>query len=176
MLFIGLFIIISSRKPINTIASFEACVKSGNSVVDLNPRACRTKDGRVFIESTKTPSPTTSPSPKNTGTSPVPSPAEEANITISDPKPNQKIGTGYIVSGQARVFENVLQYRLKDANGTVLSEGNTSAQSPDVGQFGPFIITLRFDKPKTAGGMLEVFSSSPKDGLEINMVAIPVRF
>jgi hypothetical protein len=111
--------------------------------------------------------------------SPVPSasPAAEAeaNITVSEPQPNQLITFPFTVKGEARVFENVLSVALLDGGFNLVSEKVTQANSPDVGQFGPFTATFT-TKPSTKTGFIKVFSHSAKDGSEINLVLIPVRF
>lgn len=100
---------------------------------------------------------------------------QDANITVISPGQGETVQLPMIITGQARVFENVLSYRIIDENGATLSSGNTMADSPDTGQFGPYTITIRdlgeFTKGKIS---IEVFQNSAKDGSEIDKVIVPV--
>lgn len=102
--------------------------------------------------------------------------SESGNIMVSSPKANSTIGNSVIISGNARVFENVVSYRILDGKGIVLAEGTTIATPPDIGQLGPFSVTPTWNTPKTITGTIEVFSTSAKDGSVINLVTIPVGF
>lgn len=102
--------------------------------------------------------------------------SESGNIMVSSPKTNSTIGNSVTISGSARVFENVVSYRVLDGKGIVLAEGTTIATPPDIGQLGPFSVTPTWSTPKTITGTIEVFSTSAKDGSVINLVKIPVGF
>lgn len=93
---------------------------------------------------------------------------EEKNITITEPALNATVKSPFILKGTARVFENVLNYRLKNTKGTILSEGYITANAADIGQFGPYEAVIEYTKPETEYAVLEVFSQSAKDGSEIN--------
>lgn len=157
--------------------SFGECIARGFPVTESYPRQCRV-GSKTFVEEVPvTPSPTrpiSSPS-----SSPSPSTiivSESANVTIVSPLPNQRVASPLTVTGQGRVFENVMQVRLKDAAGKILVQLKTETMSPDAGLFGPYSATVTFATPSPATGTLEAFSYSPKDGSEINKVSIPVRF
>jgi hypothetical protein len=98
------------------------------------------------------------------------------NIIVDAPKANESIGLPLFIKGKARVFENTVSYRIKDSEGTVLLENYTTANSPDMGQFGPFEASVNYLEPKGDKGTVEVFEYSAKDGSEINKVEIPVVF
>lgn len=102
---------------------------------------------------------------------------EEKNITVSSPFKYEKVSLPISVTGSARVFENVVQVSLKDLDNTVLYESTANAQSPDIGQFGSFNDEIDFllREPKGEDVILEVYSSSPKDGSKINLVSIPLK-
>lgn len=101
---------------------------------------------------------------------------QQKNIVVTSPKSNDEIGLPLIIKGQARVFKNSVSYRLRDQSGSVLVEGHAIAQAREIGQFGPFEISTSFAKPKGDRGTLEIFSTSARDGAEINKVSIPLRF
>lgn len=103
-------------------------------------------------------------------------PTPEANITITSPTPGESISSPVRVAGQARVFENTLQVRVKDAQGRVLVQRTVMAESPDIGQFGPYEAELVFQRPLTPEGVVEAFQFSAKDGSEIDTVSVPVVF
>jgi hypothetical protein len=101
---------------------------------------------------------------------------QEANIIVAEPAANQSVGLPLTIKGKARVFENTVSFRIKDSDGTVLLENFTTADSQDIGQFGPFEASVNYPEAKGEKGTVEVFEYSAKDGSEINKVEIPVTF
>ncbi len=99
---------------------------------------------------------------------------QSQNIIVYAPRMNERIGTPVVVEGEARVFENVVNYRLVDANGKELAEGFTSADAPDIGQFGAFRGELNYASNVDQKGTVEIFWYSAKDGSEVDKVTIPV--
>lgn len=100
----------------------------------------------------------------------------EPNIIVTRPTANALVGNPIIIQGEARVFENNLNYRLLDAQGHILTQGFTTADAPDIGEFGDFSITASYTPTQASTGTLEIFSLSPMDGSVINLVTAPVRF
>lgn len=98
------------------------------------------------------------------------------NIIVLSPQPNDEVGLPLTIDGEARVFENTVNYRLKDQDGTILMENFTTALSPDIGLYGIFHTSDSYPEPKGGSGIVEVFDYSAKDGSEIDKVTIPVRF
>lgn len=103
-------------------------------------------------------------------------PALEANIKVFNPKEGEEVGLPLKVKGEARVFEDTVNIRLKEKTGEILVEDITMTQSQEIGQFGPFEKELSYPLPKTNEGVLEVFQISAKDGSEIDKVIIPIKF
>ena len=99
-----------------------------------------------------------------------------ANIHIINIKNGQEVNLPFVVEGEARVFESVVNVALKDSKGQILYQANVMAQSPDMGQFGPFFKEIDFltKLPADDNAILEVYSLSAKDGAVINLVSIPV--
>jgi hypothetical protein len=116
---------------------------------------------------------TTTPSP-----SPATSPVVTAstNIIVSSPSPNQLVASPLLISGQARVFEGTVSYRVKDQQGKVLAVGTTQAVMQEVGQFGNFQVSVKLSAPVTSTGSVEIYQISAKDGSEIDKVTIPIKF
>lgn len=106
----------------------------------------------------------------------VPVRVESENIYVSSPAPDTKISNPFLVSGSARVFENIVNIRLKDGDNSVLAESFATAQSADVGLFGNFELNLTYKQPRFATGTLEVYWQSAKDGSDQDLVSIPVEF
>ena len=101
---------------------------------------------------------------------------ELKNIVVAEPVAGDTVGLPLVIVGQARVFESVFQYRVTDDAGVILAEGHAMANAPDVGEFGPFTLSINYDEPTTSTGVVEVFSYSARDGSEQDMVTIPVKF
>lgn len=102
--------------------------------------------------------------------------AADANIQLYAPSANEHLGDPFIIEGSGRVFENVLQFRLRDSFVTVIAQGSATAQSPDVGRFGPFTIRVPLPTPIPSNGMVEVFTYSARDGSVENLVQANVSF
>jgi hypothetical protein len=101
---------------------------------------------------------------------------EERNITITSPRPNEEVGLPLVVEGRGRVFEQTLQVRLRDEDGTVLVERFAMTDALGIGQFGPYRVELYYPEPQGQSGMVEAFQYSAEDGSEIDLVRVPVRF
>lgn len=99
----------------------------------------------------------------------------EPAIWVTSPSPGQKISSPLTVTGTACVFEAAISLRLVTSEGQKLAEIFTTATSgaPDRGTFE---VELDFSVPDSSDGYLEVFSNSPKDGSEINLVRVPIKF
>lgn len=103
---------------------------------------------------------------------PTPIANPNANIKLQAPKAGDTVGSQFVIKGQARVFENQLNFRVRNAKGQSLIEGTMAAKAPDTGQFGPFEVTVSsLSKGKTT---VEVFDRSAKDGSEIDKVTVQV--
>lgn len=102
--------------------------------------------------------------------------SESDNIRIFSPSPEVAIVSPLIVKGEARVFESQFNYQLFDADGSVLAEGVGHAEASDMGQYGKFEITIGFKKPNGTEGTLKLFDYSAKDGSEIDVVKLAVKF
>lgn len=100
--------------------------------------------------------------------------ANSGNIVVNSPISNSSVGSIFVVKGSARVFENVVNYRVTDTKSNILLEGNVLAKAKDVGQFGDFNFTV---SGLTGKGqiILQVFDYSAKDGSEIDKVTIPLN-
>ncbi len=101
---------------------------------------------------------------------------QATNIKVYSPVPGDSVANPVIIVGEARVFENTFNYRVKDLTGAVLGQGFSNALAPDIGQFGPFSVMIPIAEPATSYGTIEVLNFSAKDGSEQDVVSIPVVF
>lgn len=102
---------------------------------------------------------------------------KEPNIVGISPKSGDSVSFPFKVMGSARVFENTVRIELKDKDGKILFDSFTNANSPDIGQFGPFekeIDCLRA-APASEDVVLTVFWDSPKDGSRLDEKNIPLK-
>ncbi len=129
----------------------------------------------VLVKKLEVPGTTPMPTISESAT-PTVSVATEPNIRVSSPQPNDAIGLPLVITGQARVFESQFNYRLRDADGSILIEGMALAHASDSGQFGNFTVSTSYAQPTGDHGTLEVFDYSARDGAQIDTVTIPVTF
>jgi germination protein M len=99
----------------------------------------------------------------------------EPVIWVIAPIADQTITSPVRIKGNARIFEAMVSYLLRDANGNILAQGSTmaTAGAPDRGDFEA---QLSFTPASVGKGQLEVYEESMKDGSEMNMVIIPVQW
>lgn len=149
-------------QKVQAAKSFEDCARLGFPVQESYPRVCRAGD-KSFTESVPA------------GTNEPPFATESDNIKVTSPRPNERVSFTFVISGQARVFENVVSFRVKDKAGTVLVTGTAYANSPDTGQFGEFSKQVTVTTTSSSG-TVEVFQASARDGSDQDLVTIPVLF
>jgi hypothetical protein len=77
------------------------------------------------------------------------------------------------IHGTANVYEAVFKINIVNSDGLIIAEETVKASS-GTGERGTFDVTVPFDLDKTGAGALIVFSESPKDGSNINVVEIPL--
>lgn len=99
---------------------------------------------------------------------------QNENLIVYLPRTNDRVGTPIIIEGTARVFENTVNYRLRDANGNEIAKGFATANARDVGQFGPFRAELTYFSAVDGAGFVDIYSISAMDGTEIDKIILPV--
>ncbi len=105
--------------------------------------------------------------------------SKEGNIRVSEPKAGATLHIPFTIKGEGRVFENVISLRIENQNKDVMYQGFITALSPDIGEFGPFEVTIDNQEnkvqylDKTTSGNIYVFENSAKDGSEVNVVKVP---
>jgi len=104
-------------------------------------------------------------------------PAQSENIIVETPLPSSTVTSPFEISGQARVFEGTILVRVKNQDGKIVIPTQiVTAHGADAGEFGDWKIKVNYQFYATKEGIIEVFSESAKDGSEINMVEVPVKF
>ena len=84
------------------------------------------------------------------------SPAENKVFKIDSPKIGAEIKSPIKVSGQAAVFEAVMQVRIKDASGLTLTQ--TKVMTAAGQKMSPFSATIKYKKPTRPNGVIEFYS------------------
>lgn len=101
----------------------------------------------------------------------------EANIAVDVLKPGDAVNFPFTVKGRARVFENAVNFEVKDSEGLVIYSGVAMSNSPDIGQFGDFEkIIDNFAKVSASDNIfLSVYWASPKDGSRLDETILPLK-
>ena len=94
-------------------------------------------------------------------------------ITVRSPVIGAQVTSPVTVSGTADVFEATVSVRILDSAGHEIARTFTTA-SCGTGCRGGYSVTIPYSVPRTQPGTIEVFESSAKDGLPINVQLIPV--
>ncbi|MDP2671313.1 MAG: Gmad2 immunoglobulin-like domain-containing protein [bacterium] len=93
---------------------------------------------------------------------------------VETPWTGDTIANPVTIRGQGEVFEAVINLRIKDKDGNILISTTTKTA---VGQeLSNFSKTVKYKKPSTKQGSIEIFTISAKDGKEQNKIVIPVIF
>lgn len=100
--------------------------------------------------------------------------ARSRRILLFSPAPGNQVGRQFSVEGVGNVFEGNIQYRLKDADDTVLISGHTTAE---MGNWRNFTIDIIVDEDVDVdeGLLLELFTRSAKDGSMENLIQIALE-
>lgn len=94
-------------------------------------------------------------------------------IVVDGPGVGDEVSSPLRVTGEANVFEAVVDLELRDGAGNVILHTTTMATA-GTGTWGTYDVTLRFTAPP--GPLeLEVFATSPKDGSRIEQVVYPLQ-
>ncbi len=94
-------------------------------------------------------------------------------ITVQSPVIGAQVTSPVTVSGTADVFEAVVSVRILDSAGHEIARTFTTA-SCGTGCRGDYSVTVSYSVPRTEPGTIEVFESSAKNGLPVNVQLIPV--
>jgi hypothetical protein len=94
-------------------------------------------------------------------------------ITVQSPVIGTQVTSPVTVSGTADVFEAVVSARILDSAGREIARTFSTA-SCGTGCRGDYSVTVSYSVPQTDPGTIEVFESSAKNGLPVNVQLIPV--
>jgi hypothetical protein len=94
-------------------------------------------------------------------------------ITVQSPVIGEQVTSPLTVSGTADVFEAVVSVRVLDSAGSEIARTFTTA-SCGTGCRGDYSVTVSYSVPQTEPGTIEMFESSAKNGLPVNVQLIPV--
>jgi spore germination protein GerM len=95
-------------------------------------------------------------------------------ILVESPTVGMTVDSPMRITGTANVFEAVFQVNIVDWDGLIIAEAMVMASSGS-GVRGTFDVTIPFEVSRPGLGALVVFSESPRDGSQINVVEIPLR-
>lgn len=102
-------------------------------------------------------------------------PKASKNIEVLNPRDGDKIESGFVVKGNARTFENTVNIRLTDSEGNILVETFTTANAPDIGEFGSFEEEIEYESQDTEG-VLEIFQIDQESGKDTDKITVTLIF
>jgi len=127
--------------------------------------------GGVFIYQYSSPKANNQPQVQNTQNN---TNQTNPSIAVTLPTADQNIMSPVKVSGNSDTFEGNVRIRIKDNNGKVLADTNTTGGAS--GTAAPFSKDVVYTAPSSPQGVVEVFENSAKDGSEINKISVQVTF
>jgi spore germination protein GerM len=95
-------------------------------------------------------------------------------ILVESPTVGNTVSSPLRVTGTANVFEAVFRINVVNWDGLIIADEVVTASS-GTGTRGTFDVTIPFTLDRAGLGALVVFSGSPKDGSQINVVEIPLQ-
>ncbi len=142
--------------------NFAECVAAGYRVRQTMPRQCQSPDGTLFTEDAQ-------------GTTGKPKKPVVDVVKVTEPVAKASIGVPVSIKGTANVFEDQVNYRVVDIDGTVLAEGHVKTESGALDVFKAFQIKASYTEPYGDHGTVDVFERTA-DGQEDGLVSVPVSF
>lgn len=97
------------------------------------------------------------------------------NIYVISPLPGEVVGDSFAIEGNARVFENVVSYRVKDESGSAVLTGFDTANSADIGLYGAYSLAVDLSNYPDGLYTIEVYWESAKDGSDADLVSYVVQ-
>lgn len=98
-------------------------------------------------------------------------------IEVFSPIPGETVSAVFEVSGEGRAFENLINNRVRDGNREEIERGKTYTNAKSPSDKGRFNLTVHLEGGIEGGDItLEVFSIATRDGKEINIVTIPLKY
>jgi len=99
------------------------------------------------------------------------------NIVVFDPLPASLVAQGQRMTGVARAFEAVIQYRVVEDTGRVVTPEQAVMTNAGAPAYGTFAIPLRFEQtPIYPTGKVQVYTRSANDGSVRDLVEFPISF
>lgn len=146
------------------VKDFHSCINAGNPAMESYPRQCRDSEGNLYVE--------------NIGNE-----LEKQDLIRLDyPRPNAKISSPLIISGEARgpwFFEGDFPVVLTDWDGLIIAEGYATAEGEWMTEkFVPFTAELKFKKPEYKdNGSLILQKDNPSGLVSLDdSLEIPIYF
>jgi spore germination protein GerM len=95
-------------------------------------------------------------------------------ILVESPTLGNTVSSPLRITGTANVFEAVFRINIVNWDGLIIADEVVMASS-GTGTRGTFDVTIPFELDREGLGAIIVFSDSPKDGSQINVVEIPLQ-
>lgn len=110
---------------------------------------------------------------------PQPEPTFSTRIVVYEPGKGERVRSGFLLRGDAQVFEANVEFQLIGEDGTILRQGNATATAA-APAFGRFSTNVTFSVAREQPAVLRVFERSAADGsivvatlVDIPLVLVP---
>ena len=154
----------------SVLAFLAACNGEGDDSASPSPTATATPTPQPSPTATVSPAPTQAPNVCLAN----PDPATPEFQTIDEPIPADRVTSPLTVAGDILAFEGTFQVALFDADGVAIVETFGTSQANEIGQLGPFTISIEFNVSTQMPACLWVYEESAMDGSPIHVGQIPL--
>jgi hypothetical protein len=96
-------------------------------------------------------------------------------VAVYGPTPGSDVARTFTLTGTARAFEAHVAWRIKDASQREVASGFAMASIGTSPVWGTFTTEVKVPANVSGNVTLEVFWPSPRDGADVDTVAIPLR-
>lgn len=101
--------------------------------------------------------------------------AAETALRLSTPTPNEQVGNPIVIEGSARGKEDLLHYRLRDANGVTLSEGSILPQGINTNTYGPFTVCVALPTGLQGSGVVDIYQANTSASALSTLIQVPFQ-
>jgi Immunoglobulin-like domain of bacterial spore germination len=155
-----------------TLVLLVACGGDDEKTDDSTPTASSTRTTNPTRKPTEHAEPTGTPDPLATVCAENPDPGNDDVVQVDEPLTGDVVTSPVKVRGRVAAFEATFTITIYDAGGETIADITSMSQEGQT--LAPFEEEVPFTVKEETAACLWVYEASPRDGLPINVLQIPI--